>query len=384
MGLRVCFIYPWATFGGVERVLLNRLQALRSAGIPLSVDIFFFHDAGGLQALQDHIDRHGLQARVQVQADGGLQGEHDLVFCIDAPQAVGICHQRGIPYVVECHTAYAENRRYLRDLPATCRAVLTPSALFSQRIRGEVPPHLAASVSELRNGVPREAAARDWGAARFPAWGRRPLLYFGRLDHFKNPLALLDAFLLIEAQRPGLCIPVFCGPASAEIDMPAEIRRRGLARCSVVLPAVPFSSAGMLFGMLAGAQGLFVSPSQGESFGLSAAEAISAGVPVVLSDIEAHRFLVQGHEDRFTYLSGQTPDLARQVLAVLDNYGAALHGVTQLCERLSTAGFLQDWQALMHRLDLAAACGTAPAFNRPTVPVTGPDTAPSPAQGMPA
>lgn len=353
MASKVCFVYPWATFGGVERVLLNRLTAFRTATLDLQVELVFLHDAGGLPALRDYIHRHGLSAGVRIDPDfAPAAGDHDLVFCIDAPQAIDACHRRQVPYVVECHTSYADNRRYLRHLPASCLAVLTPSALFSERIRGELRASHASLLSELRNFVPWDSHPPT-DAVRFPAWARRPLLYFGRLDAFKNPLALLDAFQHIEARRPGEFMPVFCGPTSAEIDLPREIHRRGLTAHCVVLPAIPFASAAALFDMLAAARGVFVSPSQGESFGLSAAEALGAGVPVVLSDLEEHRFLVHGHEHRFTYRQGQPGDLADQALQVLDDHERAAQAACELRERFSTAVFLQDWQALMQRLESA-------------------------------
>lgn len=350
MASKVCFVYPWATFGGVERVLLNRLTAFATAALDLDVELVFLHDAGGLPALRDYIHRHGLSAGVRI--DPGFSpaaGDHDLVFCIDAPQAIDTCHRRQVPYVVECHTSYADNRLYLRSLPASCRAVLTPSALFSERIRNELPPTHAPRVSELRNFVPWEHG-RSADVPRFPAWTRRPLLFFGRMDDLKNPLALLDAFQRIETERPGEFMLVFCGPASGELDLLHEIQQRGLNAHVVVLPAVPFASAAALFDMLAAARGVFVSPSRGESFGLSAAEALGAGVPVVLSDLAEHRFLVRGHEDHFTYPQGQPAALAEKALRVLDDYESAVQAACVLRERFSTAIFLDDWQMLMQRL----------------------------------
>lgn len=51
MKIRVCFIYPWATFGGVERVLLNRALAFKRHLPEIMVDFYFLRDAGGLAAI---------------------------------------------------------------------------------------------------------------------------------------------------------------------------------------------------------------------------------------------------------------------------------------------------------------------------------------------
>ena len=51
MQTRVCFIYPWATFGGVERVLLNRVLAFKHYLPEISVDIYFIQINWALQWL---------------------------------------------------------------------------------------------------------------------------------------------------------------------------------------------------------------------------------------------------------------------------------------------------------------------------------------------
>ena len=67
MQTRVCFIYPWATFGGVERVLLNRALAFKHYLPEIMVDFYFLHDSGGLAplaaAMKLSLHRSALQAQ---------------------------------------------------------------------------------------------------------------------------------------------------------------------------------------------------------------------------------------------------------------------------------------------------------------------------------
>ena len=60
-----------------------------------------------------------------------------------------------------------------------------------------------------------------------------------------------------------------------------------------------------------------------ESFGLSAAEAISSLVPVVLSNIKTHIELVKGYEKNLTYPLGDNRSLSERIESVFDNYAEA-------------------------------------------------------------
>jgi glycosyltransferase involved in cell wall biosynthesis len=348
MPINVCFIYPWATLGGVERVLLNRLIAFKNANIPVVVDLMFFQDSGGIGPLKRALHREGLYARIIVSQEFERDTTYDLVFCIDCPKAFALCEQHKLRYVAECHTPYTENRRYLQALPKSCELIVTPSQLFSKRIRSEV---ANLDIIELPNFVPWDMLSKS-NEFHFPAWNRRPILFFARIDSLKNPIEFLDAFVQIELNQPGRFLPVLCGPQTNEFDIYKIIQKRNLLSKVVILPPIPFVSANLLLDMLHESGGIFVSPSKGESFGLSAAEALSAGVPAVLSDIEEHRSLVRGYENIFTYALGNKNDFAEKILNVFEHYETASNAAFVLRQQLSSERFLQDWNRLLNRLNL--------------------------------
>jgi len=194
---RVCFVYPWATLGGVERMFLNRLMAFQQAVPYLQVDLLFLQDSGGAEPLRSALKRQGIDARVLVLPDFAEDACYDLVFCVDCPQAFAMCERRGFRYVAECHTSYLENRKYLRQLPAACERIVVPAVLFGERLRAELSERTAPSIVTLRNFIPwdMERARADF---RRPGWVRTPLLFFGRMDRYKNSLMLLDVLVLLE------------------------------------------------------------------------------------------------------------------------------------------------------------------------------------------
>ena len=341
MQANVCFAYPWATFGGCERVLLNRALAFKKYLPEIHIDFCFFHDSGGLEAFGDALDRYDLRSKTSIVSS--LQKKYDIVSLIDCPQAIEICTAQSQKYVVECHTGYSENRRYLKHLPDSCEKILVPSLAFSSVIKDEF-PDIESRLGLLRNFIPWDVFSMGTSAAScLPDWNRKPILFFGRLDLLKDPLTLLDAFKILESSRPNEFILVFCGPQTPEINVGMEIDFRGLEGSAIVLPPVPFYSASLLLYSVAEAGGIFISPSKSESFGLSAAEAISLNLPVLLSNIEPHLDLVRGHEEFFTFPVGDSEMLATCIEKIFGNYKNARDVLPSIRESFSAIKFIDDW-----------------------------------------
>ena len=232
MSTKVCFVYPWATFGGVERVLLNRAIAFKSLGADaVEMDVLFLQDSGGLKPLKNAITAYGLEGHMRV-ATSLYDRRYDVVSLIDCPQAFSLCNARNLSYVVECHTPYRENRTYLQKLDSRCKAIVAPSLYFADMISNEVPA-LGPHVHLLRNFVPWDVEQKTTaGESPLPAWVRTPVLFFGRMDSLKDPISLLNAFSLIEESRPRQFMLILCGPRSPEVAVDKELCSRGLNQCT--------------------------------------------------------------------------------------------------------------------------------------------------------
>ncbi len=346
---RVCFVYPWATLGGVERVFLNRLLAFHQAAPHLHADLLFLRDSGGAEPLRSALMRQGIDARVLVSPDFSEDAVYDLVFCVDCPQVFAMCELRGFRYVAECHTSYLENRKYLRQLPAACERIVVPSTLFGERLRAELSERAARNIVTLRNFIPwdMERVREDF---RRPGWVRTPLLFFGRMDRHKNPLMLLDALALLERRGDHRFFALLCGPQSPEIDMQKAIDRRDLQAQVIVVPPVPFSATDEWLRLVRDSGGIYVSPSRGESFGLAAAEAICVGMPVLLSDIAEHRFLVDGFGDDFVFTLDSVSALAEKIVRIKDGYQEFSAHMERARDRFSSSAFMEDWRTMLDGL----------------------------------
>ena len=168
-----------------------------------------------------------------------------------------------------------------RDYPALVRAHASRAdriIVVSRFVAGEVQRLLGISaerISMCANGAP------EWTTPPATANNRGYLLFVGTIEPRKNVGALLDAYARVRsrrAQTPRLVLAGGVAPDAA--DVVARIHQPPLAGAVDHRGYVPASEREALF---KGAQA-FVLPSFDEGFGIPALEAMSAGVPVVVSN----------------------------------------------------------------------------------------------------
>lgn len=113
---------------------------------------------------------------------------------------------------------------------------------------------------------------------------RRPenfLLYFGRLDVFHKGIdILLGAIKLIAAKRPDIELRI-AGRGSSADKITAMVSELGIQKNVKLLGAVSDAQRNELLSTAA----IQLMPSRFEGFGLAAAEAMAAGVPLIAADV---------------------------------------------------------------------------------------------------
>lgn len=337
MSHRVCFVYQWATYGGVERVFLNRAQAFADEGLDVDIEVFYGADGGGMAAFKQTIRKLGLEDRIRVVPTFD-PGRYESTFIIDSPALLPEQLDDSTRWVVECHTPYAENREYLSRLPEGVADVLVPSHTFAEMLRNER-PEIASRIRLLRNCV---SPARNDEVLRLPAWKQQALLYFGRLDELKNPQGFIDIVRELERRQPGRYVGVVVGPEVEGYDMALRIDKAGLRGRVFQMPPLPFTRTGAFLAAWRERQGVMISPSYGESFGLAAAESIAAGVPVLLSQLPEHAELVAG-DDRHLYQPDDINAGADRVEALVRDYPQASQRMLQRAQLFSSEAFVSDW-----------------------------------------
>jgi len=347
MSRKVCFVYQWATYGGVERVFLNRAQAFESHGRDVEIEIYYGSDGGGLAAFNRTIREQNLEHRLRVtpQLD---PDRYAAVFVIDSPDLIPQVRTDRTKLVMECHTSYPASRRYLANLPSEIEHVVVPSRTFAHLLHEEW-PNLSPRIRLLRNCV---SPAHQESVPNLPAWKQQPLLYFGRLDELKNPQGIIDLFLELDRRAPGRYFALVVGPEVPGYDMALRIDRAGLRGKIIQMPPLSFLKTSTLLAAWRDLGGIMISPSFGESFGLAAAESIAAGIPVLLSWLPEHSELLGG-DARHLYEPLDVVSGADKVEAMLENYPEASERMRDSARAFSYEAFLSDWDELM--LDLGVA-----------------------------
>lgn len=319
------FICPWCTLGGVERSLLNRAMALKQAGASEHFSVHFIHGGPALDRFDAAIDAQSLRGRMELSGAAGQ--DFDRYIVVDCPDAWSLVPP-DVDVFVECHTTYVDSQWYLRDLPSSVRAVVSPSEQFSVEIRPIVPARIP--IRTLWNYVP-EVADRT-----LPKAGEEPsytFFHYGRLDTWKNDAEVVAVFAEIARREPRAKF-ILCGDNLGEERYFRYLSEAGLIGRCRLMPSIPFEQVDAFLRQMVEARAVFISCSRGESFGLAAAEAMSHGIPILLSDVRGHRALVQMDDD-LLYPLYETYAAADKLLLISRNWTAVARKCVGLVEQYS-------------------------------------------------
>src|SRR5216683_3331714 len=231
------------------------------------------------------------RARLQNFDVAHIFGLYDLL----GPAVAAASRQRNLPYVLEPIGMFVPIVRNLwlkrmyhavwgRQLLEGASAVIATSDQEAEElIAGGVP---RTRVVRRRNGVEAPASWPERGKFRM-AHGIsddvKLVLFLGRLSVKKSPDLLLRAFAELSGRFAGIPITlVFAGPDESGVK--AELEQ--MATQLGVRTKVQF--VGPIFGEAKWAAyrdaDVFVLPSQNENFGNTAAEAVAAGTPVIVTE----------------------------------------------------------------------------------------------------
>ena len=218
-------------------------------------------------------------------------GLYDLL----GPAVAGACRVRKIPYILEPIGMFVPIvRNFLlkafyhfvwgRRLFEGASAVIATSDQEAKELAaGGVPP---GKIVLRRNGVEIPASWPEPGSfrrSRGISQDSKLILFLGRLSAKKSPDLLLQAFAKLPAELDGKTLQlVFAGPD--EGGMTAQLEQ--MASQLGVRTRIQF--VGAIFGGNKWAAyrdaDVFVLPSQNENFGNTAAEAVAAGTPVIVTE----------------------------------------------------------------------------------------------------
>jgi phosphatidylinositol alpha-mannosyltransferase len=219
------------------------------------------------------------------------------------------------PVVATFHTAMTRSRAM-----AAVQGVLQ---LVSEKITGRIAvselarkvqvEHLGNSAWEIPNGVEISRFAEARPMAGWPGPGGA-IGFLGRYTEPRKGFPLLrDAFALLADDRPGLRLLVAGRgePDDVVEDLPAGIRDR-----IVFLGMVSEEDKARMLRSV----DVYVAPNTGgESFGMILTEAMAAGTPVVASDLDAFRRVLDNGRAGALFPNGDAKALAGCLAGLLDS-----------------------------------------------------------------
>jgi glycosyltransferase involved in cell wall biosynthesis len=265
------------------------------------------HDAGGFDLLRAHSLRYigpsVLWARRRYRLDVPVVSHHHH---LDPSPLNGLIEKR----VIEASDH-----------------VIVGSEFARRQLRDELGAR-TDHVTVIYYGVAPRFAPRARRAdllARYGLEGRPVALFFGGLKPRKNLPLLLDAWREVAAARADARLLIAGGGPLLE-DLRRRARRLGIEGCVVFTGYVPEAEKVEHFNLA----DVFVFPSALEGFGLTVAEAMSSGVPVVASDRGSIPELVADGETGFVCDPGQPRRFVERLVPLL--------GDRALREKLGRAG----------------------------------------------
>ncbi|MEQ7008694.1 glycosyltransferase family 4 protein [Actinopolymorpha sp. B17G11] len=243
------------------------------------------------------------------------------------------------PIVGTFHTAMPRSR-----VMSAASSILRPALekisariAVSEPARATLVQHLGGEPVVIPNGlfVERFAAARP--RASWRAGGDGTLSFLGRLDEPRKGLAvLLRAFPAIWRERPGVRLLV---AGRGDVD---EARGTLPPECRDAVTFLGMVDDPEKAEMFASSD-VYVAPQTGgESFGIVLVEAMAAGAPVLASDLDAFRMVVEGGDLGRLFDVGDAPALAREALTLLGD--AAERDRLRAAARLAVRRY--DWSSV--------------------------------------
>ena len=303
--LHVCGVYPPATeWGGPTYAVAGYAAALRGAGVDVEVfattargsrelpaiapgtrdvdgtTVTYFRARDGSQAFLAPALVPALVRRVR---DFDLIHAH-MLWAFPGIAVARVAALRGVPYVVTPHGSLdpwaLDQRKWLKRafLYAAENRTLRGAAFVhytADAERSAVPEHLRALRSIVVPNVIDPQPARERSSAS------HDVLVLGRIHRMKGFDALVPALRDVVAAEPRARL-VIAGPDEGgyRAEVEGMIARAGIAGAVTFTGHVDARERARLFATCA----LLVQPSYRENFGMAVAEAMAAGVPVVVSD----------------------------------------------------------------------------------------------------
>jgi glycosyltransferase involved in cell wall biosynthesis len=382
--LRVITVIDSLAAGGAERSLADMLPGLSERGITPLIVCFYHRTPGFEDEVRErfdvrYVDAAGVFARARALRTIARAERADLIHTtlFESDLAGRLAHAgTTIPVLSSLvNTPYADARlrdpRIRRSRLRAARTIdgwtarhltthfhaITRAAAEHGVTKLRIPPERITVIERGRDGSRFPPITIDERRASRLALGIEPeaevVLTLGRQEEQKGQRHLLDAMATLSKRRPRLVLIV--AGRTGEVTGQLEAQRASLG----LEDAVRFLGFRDDVGRLLAAADLFVFPSLWEGLGGSLIEAMARGLPIVASDIDAVREVVEHGHNAVLVPPASSEPLAAAIEKLLDDEmtlrAFAARSRTIFEERFTLEGINDRMADLYRRL----AAGTA-------------------------
>ncbi len=307
----------------------------------------YFQEPRDFTLWVNHLNFGLLQAGVELlQEETGpvLLHAHDWLV---AHAAKGLKHLFRVPLVATIHATehgrhggiHNQGQQYINDVEWWLTYEAWRVIVCSEAMRAEVRRLFGLSddkVAVIYNGIELKAAAPPSDRSAFVRSDERLLFHIGRLVPEKGAGVLLEAVALLKGRHRMRLVIGGVGPYRQELEHMAH--RLGVAERVHFAGWMSDEDAQRLYAHA----DVAVVPSTYEPFGIVALEAMSAGAPLVASDVGGLSEIVVHGKNGLKALPGNAQSLAEQLDRVLMDRALAsrlaAEGRRQASERYSWSG----------------------------------------------
>lgn len=234
-------------------------------------------------------------------------------------------HYTGWIYAATARVFFAAYRPFIRRLARKLRGMICVSEYESRLIKRAF-PEAKGKITVIPNGIdPILPQQYSWREPEKPT-----ILFVGRLESYKNADKTIQALSILRKNSPAKLVIVGRGPhkqalhrlaSSLRLDDGVEWRE-GIPRTDLY--------------RLYTTSSVVVLPSEGEAFGLAAAEAISVGAPTIVTNSSA---LAEFVEERLA-IPVHPPVTAQNLAEVLSR---VLENPSSFSPKGVSSGLIQTW-----------------------------------------
>ncbi|MEV0618815.1 glycosyltransferase family 4 protein [Nonomuraea sp. NPDC050404] len=343
--MKVLFCYRYGVIGGVSTQLLNRYTHFSAE---YDIGVLYESDHGMVAHFPPGVAR--VTATDEAREDAIRQADPDVVVVIDSPGFLSAWQRAGSPgsLILEVHTTTA-NLSYLGELAVVPDHIVTVSEYMRAKLG-------ALGLSPI-SVVPNCLDQRWYADTVPPALDSTPVAWIGKLDGHKRWRAAADLLDQVATTTPGvtpLLVGGYTAPESEVAALTTKLASSPALGSARWLPRVDYDLMPALYSAIAANGGLTVSTTTDESFGMSVAEALVRGCPVIAPAVGA---LPEILPEEALYPPGDWPAAAGLARRALTDSGfrTALMSTAQLVrERTATEYALAAFANVLQRSAKAA------------------------------